>query len=72
MCLELLQLKPYSFEADIWALGCIVYELCTGERLFGQATETLQAEAIKNLDIPWLEDCSDNLNLLLKKLLCKE
>jgi serine/threonine protein kinase len=62
MSLELLLCKDYSFEADIWALGCIVYELCTGKTLFDQKTETLQAEAIKNLVIPNLEDCSVDLN----------
>ncbi len=26
--------KPYSFESDMWALGCIVYEMCTLKRAF--------------------------------------
>ena len=25
---EILQKKPYSFQCDIWSLGCIVYALC--------------------------------------------
>ena len=26
---ELCQEKPYNNKSDIWALGCLVYELCT-------------------------------------------
>ena len=25
---EVCQNKPYSYQSDIWALGCILYELC--------------------------------------------
>ena len=21
--------KPYSYKGDVWALGCVLYELCT-------------------------------------------
>ena len=24
----------YSFKADIWSLGCVIYEICSLERLF--------------------------------------
>ena len=27
--------KPYSFKGDVWALGCVVYELCTLKPAFG-------------------------------------
>ena len=26
---EVYQNQPYTFKADIWALGCLLYELCT-------------------------------------------
>jgi len=32
---EVARAEPYSYPADIWSVGCIVLELCTGERLFG-------------------------------------
>ncbi len=26
--------QPYSFSADVWALGCVLHELCTRRPLF--------------------------------------
>lgn len=34
MAPETLEGKPYSFASDIWALGCVLYELCTGDPPF--------------------------------------
>jgi NIMA (never in mitosis gene a)-related kinase len=31
---EMYENKPYTHKSDIWALGCILYELCTLERAF--------------------------------------
>lgn len=31
---ELCDGKPYDSKSDIWALGCILYELCQMEKLF--------------------------------------
>ena len=25
---ELFKNKPYSYESDVWALGCVLYEIC--------------------------------------------
>jgi len=25
---ELFKNKPYSYESDVWALGCVLYEMC--------------------------------------------
>ena len=30
MCPELVQEQPYNHTSDLWALGCILYELSTG------------------------------------------
>ncbi len=31
---EMYENKPYTTKSDIWALGCILYELCTLKRAF--------------------------------------
>ncbi|KAF1774746.1 Protein kinase-like domain [Phytophthora cactorum] len=34
MAPEVLDGKDYSFSSDVWALGCVLYELCTGKPPF--------------------------------------
>ena len=34
MCPELVQGKPYTFPADIWAAGCVLFEMLTHEHAF--------------------------------------
>lgn len=34
MAPETLEGKPYGFASDIWALGCVLYEICTGNPPF--------------------------------------
>lgn len=31
---ELFKYKPYSYKSDIWALGCVLYELCQMKHAF--------------------------------------
>ncbi len=31
---ELFKYKPYSYKSDIWALGCILYEMCNLRHAF--------------------------------------
>lgn len=28
---ELINGQPYDVKSDIWALGCLIYELCAGQ-----------------------------------------
>ncbi|KAK1942195.1 Serine/threonine-protein kinase Nek5 [Phytophthora citrophthora] len=38
MAPEVLDGKEYSFSSDVWALGCVLYELCTGKPPFTART----------------------------------
>ena len=38
---EVLKDLPANFEVDLWALGCIIFEMYTGEPIFQEATEFL-------------------------------
>lgn len=31
---EICENKPYTFKSDVWALGCVLYELCTLQHAF--------------------------------------
>lgn len=31
---EVCENKPYSFKSDVWALGCVLYEMCTLKHAF--------------------------------------
>jgi len=39
MAPEIIQSKPYGFEVDIWSLGCIIYEMVTGEKPFSDTNQ---------------------------------
>lgn len=45
--LAALQDKPYNGKSDVWALGCVLYELCTLRRPFGG--QSVSAIAVKIL-----------------------
>ena len=66
--------QPYGFDSDMWALGCIVYEMCTLKRAFH--SNNLLGLVFKIVqetyeDIP--EQYSDTLRTeIVRKLLSKE
>ena len=31
---EIFKNKPYSYKSDVWALGCVLYEMLCGEQAF--------------------------------------
>jgi serine/threonine protein kinase len=35
---ELCEGKPYNEKSDVWALGCVLYEMCTFKRAFEAPT----------------------------------
>lgn len=38
MAPEVILDKPYAYDADIWSLGCIVYEMVCGVKPYGDMT----------------------------------
>jgi serine/threonine protein kinase len=40
-CPEIIENQPYSEKADIWALGCIAYELTKGHSPFSVGSNPL-------------------------------
>ena len=69
---EVCQNKPYTYQSDIWALGCILYELCTlkhafhAENLLGLVFKIVQD---KQEPIPdtYSQGIKDLVSLLLTK-----
>ncbi len=42
---ELFKFQPYSFNTDLWSLGCVIYEACCLKNAFN--AQTINALAIK-------------------------
>jgi NIMA (never in mitosis gene a)-related kinase len=49
---EVLLGEPFNSKADIWALGCILYELCCTMRAFEDTTEEGLRQKILSFRIP--------------------
>ena len=69
---EVCQNKPYSYQSDIWALGCILYELCAlkhafhSENLLGLVYKIVQKEP-DPLPDTFSSEMQDLVTLLLNK-----
>jgi serine/threonine protein kinase len=67
--------KPVDRRADIWAFGCLLYEMLTGQRAFGGevVTETLATVIRDEPDWSALPQASPpRIRDLLKRCLCKD
>jgi fused len=53
MAPELLEGKPYDHEADLWSLGCIVYEMLAGEPPFCTTSILHLVRLIRHQYIKW-------------------
>ncbi|CAG9318501.1 unnamed protein product [Blepharisma stoltei] len=70
---EICKGEPYDNKADIWSLGCIVYELCTLRRPFeGENLIAVVNSIINNEPNPIPDKYSQNLKNLVSSMLSKD
>ncbi|PFH31519.1 NIMA-related protein kinase NIMA1 [Besnoitia besnoiti] len=62
--------KTYNVKSDMWALGCVIYEMCTGKTPFAQAQTMPQLkERVRSGPVLPIPGFSDSLNALMASLL---
>ena len=69
---EVCENRPYSYKSDLWALGCILYEMCTLKHAF-DATNLLGLvfKIVQESQPPIPDQYSDELKTLVSNLLSK-
>lgn len=67
---ELFRNAPYGAKSDVWALGIVIYELCTLKHPFdAQSISALATKILKGVYEPVPMAYSRNIRLLVKKML---
>ncbi|KAF3705963.1 Serine/threonine-protein kinase 36 [Channa argus] len=69
---ELVEEKPYDHTADLWSLGCILYELHTGAPPFYTNSIFHLVQLIVRDQVKWPDSMSDTCKSFLKGLLTKD
>ncbi|XP_027129677.1 serine/threonine-protein kinase 36 isoform X1 [Larimichthys crocea] len=69
---ELVEEKPYDHTADLWSLGCILYELHTGAPPFYTNSIFHLVQLIVRDQVKWPDTMSDSCTSFLKGLLTKD
>jgi NIMA (never in mitosis gene a)-related kinase len=69
---EICEEKPYNEKSDIWALGCILYELCTFNHPFNAKSQgALVLKILNNNPTPIKKTYNENLQKLVNVILEK-
>lgn len=66
---ELLKSDPVSKEADMWAFGCVIYQMLSGKSPFKAPTDYLIFQKIKNLEYTMPDDFPHAAKDLIQRLL---
>lgn len=67
---EMYKYKPYSYKSDIWALGCVLYEICNLKHAFtAQSLNGLAVKIIKGNYLPITTKYSKPLRDLIMSML---
>lgn len=69
---EVLTCKRATIACDIWALGCIMFQMISGEFPFKAATEYLIFRRIQNLDFSFPEGFDETAKRLIRSILVIE
>jgi serine/threonine protein kinase len=69
MAPEVLRGQPYSFSADWWSLGVLLYELLTGEAPFSSNDRIQLYRSVLRADVDYPEFLSPRARDLLSKVI---
>jgi NIMA (never in mitosis gene a)-related kinase len=65
--------EPYGPKADIWAIGCILYEMVTHKKPYDGENIQKVIDIIKNKEAePVPEGTNTDVKMLISKMLCKD
>ena len=70
---EMCEEKPYNEKSDIWALGCVIYELCTSKHPFDANNQgALILRIVRGKYSPIPTSYSSDLSELVDNCLCRD
>ena len=70
---ELCEERPYNEKSDVWALGCIVYEMCTKNHPFKATNQgALALKIIKGMYQPIPSTYTSDLGQMISLMLTKD